>query len=253
MTVRMGCPYLFCSAVVEAVEMRPYSNTTGTRLMTPYHEIQNPIITGGCPGSNLWIPITPEGYRVMAEVAETHRRLINERLDNPPEPRVRDQQARRGGGFPQRPIGPSGVPHRLGREPVTPEDQGSWNPPRGQEPERPLPPHVSGTPLGSRGMADIGQLVAMTTEANVQSGEAVGALAQAIQTVQNALGAIEAAKSQASAVLGSTHAQTMSDYVGVITQAEVEMGGVLPQLEQARDYMASGMEKGEAYIGILMS
>lgn len=252
----MPCPYIFCSATVEAKWMRTRAdNPNAQMLMIPEHDMRNSIVQGPCPAGMMWIPLDEYTRAILAERARVHGRLIGKHLANPPKSVTEDPRAREGGMYPIRPVGPSGIPHRLGREPATEADQGDWNPPRGQEPERPVPPHTGGGPFtgrGTTGMASITELIGMTNEANASTGEALGAIAQCSQALDSCLGAIERAKALVAHVLDDSHAQTMTEYHGLLNQAEDNVRSVHGPLEEALGQLGAGMEKGEQFIGNMM-
>lgn len=254
MSVRMGCPFVMCSAVVTTVWVRPFPTSDATRLMVPWHLINHSHIKGGCPASYLWIPLTEEAAEMLTERAMVLLREVQAQMERQDElgPPERDRRAREGGVFPIRPVNRSGIPSRLGREPVTPEDQGDWYTPRPPEQYKPVPPTAEGHVLGSRSMASIREVVEQVTAGNVHTGEAAASIAQAVDSLNTAKAAIEQAKAQIAGAIDGSGAQTLGEYLGLLETAEQQVEAAIPGLEQAQSELAGGMERGETYIGMAL-
>lgn len=258
MSVRMGCPYIFCSAVIEASWMRTSpSNPRAERLMVPAHDIRHSWITGACPASLMWIPLDRDAIRVLTERAHQDRRDVIQRMaeQDTQEPPDRDHTARRGGMFPQRPMyprGPGRLPGRMGREPGP--HSGTWNPPRPGDPQnQPVPPGLGGQPLGGRAMASIREVVAQVTEANVQTGEAAASVAECVHVLGAAKESMESASGQIAAAIDGAGVETLGEYAGLLRSAIEAVDAAIPSLDEASRELTAGMEKGETYIGHLMA
>lgn len=248
MSVPMFCPFALCAATVEMSWARVKPESSVVRMMVPYHEINNSAIRGGCPASHMWIPLSEDAVNALTRETVSMVRQIRDQAEATPKP-LRGERAREGGMFPIRPVEPSGIPSRLGREPVTSIDQPDWTPPRPGEPENQVVPlGVGGQQLG-RAMAAIEDVVGAVTSANLKSGEAASAVEQALQALQGAIGAIEEASALISGAVGGSGAQTLTEYGGGLQEASRDVHTAHGWLEEARAKLIGGMEKGEDYIG----
>ena len=76
----MSCPYVFCSATIEARWMRTQAERRGAEmLMVPPHDMVNQIVQGPCPASLMWIPIQLDSLALLKERARVHGNIIQER------------------------------------------------------------------------------------------------------------------------------------------------------------------------------
>jgi len=260
MSQRISCPYVFCSATVEVKWMQtdPH-NPEAEQQMIPRHEIDHSWIKGDCPASLMWIPFSEQVVEMLTDRAVIDRAAIEQRIERENErgQQQRDETAREGGLFPLRPLykrGPGKLPGRLGREPGP--NSGVWNPPRPGDPEKPMPTDSGGQSLGrgqGRHVASTQELVGQITEANVMAGEAAGAAMQCVQTLQAAKASIQGAKSNIAAALDGSGAQTLTEYLALLEDAEGQIDQAVPALENVTSNLAAGMERGETMIGRILS
>jgi hypothetical protein len=149
--------------------------------------------------------------------------------------------------------------HRLGREPEPTaedwalggredEDSGklapSDNPPR-------VPSRIAGQQMG-RNAVSISELIAMNQSAALMSGEAIGAIQEAQNTLAAACGKLSETMNELAAMQGQSTSQLLTEYYHLMQTAERDVQSCREQLENVKGQIAAGQEKGEEFVTRLL-
>lgn len=259
------CPYRFCGAfLVMLVEQAPPGSETWIKRI-PRHDIEHAVLTGPCHASLLavgWTPGTP-----LAQSAQTML-LDREAVDNAKIPglltdeatRQHEESLRR---THERPDGSYSLrgPHRIGREPVTPEDESAWHLHGRQDEDsghialptrqdNPIPAYVQGTEVG-RHVASAEEVVGHLTTANINAGAASHTIVDTEAQLQSAIGALDSCKGNIRAAMGNLSPQLLQMYFSLIEQAQGDLQSCIPSLRQATIAIANGQQNGTEFIGRL--
>lgn len=267
---RRPCPYTYCSAILETnfIPIPPSSlgalpGQMRARRVMPRHEIDNPLLTGVCPASLLDVPffegepVPPETVRVLEDrYLSDSRRLpaliqadADRKYDTVQEADLPDSQSLRG-------------PHRMGREPVTAEDQDDWSLggradediiPLGEERRGTVPATTDGTSMGRGTGMDVGEAIGALQQAAMNGGSAWQAVQGGKDEIQKAMTELEAARTLVSGVRGNAVSDTLNAYMDCLNDALEKCSLTLGALERAHQLISSGQEYGETYINALLS
>jgi len=102
-------------------------------------------------------------------------------------------------------------------------------------------------------MATVREVVAQITSGNLKTNEALQAVAEANQSIENCLGAIEEALSLIRGALDDSGAQSLTEYTGLLESAQQHVQSSHTELEQALGELGAGLERGETAIGNMLS
>jgi hypothetical protein len=275
---RRDCPYTYCSAIMETVFVPIPPRSTDAlpgqmqaRRLMPRHDIENPLLNGPCPASLLDVqffvnmpdpamnsPMPPQTVRVLHERYIVDSRRLPQLIQNA-EDHAYDQITR---GYVEPESQSLRGSHRLGREPVTAEDQEDWSLggradediiPLGEERRGMVPATTQGTPMGRGTGMDVTESIGALQQGAMHGGSAWQAIAESRDTTMGALRELEEARSLARAVRGDTQSETLNAYIQVLSDAIAALELTLPHFDSAQRRITSGQEHGETYINSLLS
>lgn len=261
---RHGCPYHWCAAVVEMVEITeegvnaPYGvdvGALGPRKVIVAHEIENPFLSGTCPASLMYYPFDLGTYIYLNE---TRYNQDSERIEEGKLDHIR--RASRmipGQGMPPNQSQSARQPGRMGREPDADSDDWGLG---GREDEdtrvqygsddlaMPLPDDVEGhaegkhqpptiwsglsTESGGTGMTSIPELAAQANSAIAKLQEAHANAETTRTLVKEAIGTINLILSNST---GETVSSALHAAIGAANEQDSSMnamGGSVDQLQQ---------------------
>lgn len=256
---RHGCPYERCSAIVRLMPARPSPDADWT-LLVPVHDIQNRYLSGTCPASLMYHPLSPEARshlnRMSAQDGRKISRGIQEDMDReeaelfePPKPRPESRSLR--------------GPHRIGREPVTEEDQEDWAlGGREDEDSGKLTPTedipIKRPALGMLGhvmgrkAVSLSDIIGMNQQAAFESGEAIGVIQQAQNDLNVAVGKLGETLNTVATMQGESGAQLLVEYYSLIQTASRDVSSCVEQLEEIKRQIAAGQEKGSELVARIL-
>lgn len=258
---RHGCPYQRCSAIVRLMPVQPAPGADWT-LIVPRHDIQNRYLTGTCPASLMYHPLSPDAQERLNRLSVTDGRKISAgiqrdvdresaELFDPPKPRPESRSLR--------------GPHRLGREPVTSEDEEDWAlGGREDEDSGKLAPGTEDIPIKrpklgmlghvmGRKAVSMSDLLAQNQQATLETGEAVGAIQQAINELTVATAKLGEAMNTLATMQGESTSQTLTEYYGLVQTATNDVNSVIEQCQEINRQVAAAQEKGEEFQGRLLA
>jgi hypothetical protein len=252
---RIKCPYRWCSKGVAVLPAPPYPGTDGPgSQLIAAHDIGHPVLTGTCPASNMHYPLTPEAAQHLRDQERADsRRIPGLVVDSAPE---------RPGWFLQRHPESRSLrqPGRMGREPEPAsddwalggredEDSGKTKPPN--SPPR-TPEGVAGQEVG-RHVASVDELVGMTRQVQLLTGEGMGTLQGVRDELDIASSKIEAALTELSILQGSATSETLGSMHEILTQAGTDVRSMVEQAEEITNALGASQEHADAFIGRLLS
>ena len=259
---RINCPYHWCSRVVEVVPAPRYPGThrTDSELITA-HVIAHPVLPGTCPASNMHYPLDEESAQHLRDQEQADGRRIPKLVtgsvpegsrprrawDRPRPARDDDSRSLR-------------QPSRVGREPEPgsqdwalggreDEESGKTKPPI--KPPR-TPRGVAGQEVG-RHVASVDELIGMAQQIALVTGEAIGSLNEARDALDIASAKVEEGLSELAALQGQATSETLGAYHQILTQAGTDIRALMEQAEEIASAIGAGHEKGEEFIGRLLS
>jgi hypothetical protein len=262
---RRRCVYALCEAQVTLTVVPPYPGSAeGPRRQQPQHEIVNAHLTGPCPASLMYVGWTPmhvtpieteralaERYRVDADRAQElyHQQQRDRAQHNRPTPNE-DATSRPVVG-----TGPGGVPNRLGRTPPPnaeewalggrqDEDSGHLQQYDVKPPA--MKPGIFGQEVGKH-VASVHELLVMMQSAAMKGGEAWQAVAAASEQLTSAIGALEEVKGIVGAAQGQSDAETLRNYMYYVQEAITQLLESQVKLEEGKQNILVGQEKGEEF------
>jgi hypothetical protein len=254
---RMGCPYYWCSAIVTTGSVIESNDHLTTRQIIKLHEIRHPALTGTCPASLMDYPLTDHAHELLEEMRRNDDERVRVWSDQSAErryqPRSRsqpDSQSLRG-------------PHRLGREPVTGDDEEDWVLggrqdediiPQGQDRRGVVPPTVHGEQLGrGTGMASIEEIIGMMHAAAAHVGEAIAAAQDAENQLQVAVASLEETAGIVAQVRGTVQSGLLNSYVHGLNDGSEKVQVAATNIRESRQSLEGALEAGEQFINIQYS
>lgn len=253
---RRECPYYWCSRLVDIVPAPPYPGSTDIPgELIKAHLIAHPVLTGTCPASNLRYPLDADSHKHLNDQAADDGRRIPPLVVRTTPPRRQPRDARE-------PDGSRSLrnPGRLGREPDDPaspdwqlggredEESGKVRPPI--KPPRP-PRGVIGQEIG-RHVASVDELIVMTQHVALLAGQAIGAIQEANNSLQNAIVDIGEAISSLAEMQGQSASRILQEYRRILDQASTDVTAMSQQGEEIMNALGAGQEKGAEFTARLL-
>lgn len=264
---RFPCPYRMCSAILNLVWEPPppwLSEDTPSHWLAPLHDISNALLKGSCPASLLRLPydrrdpFSAETTRALTEAYERDAKEVPRLIGEEHHERERawfwrtrkptDSFSARG-------------PHRMGREPA-PDAIDDWQI-GGREDEdikkqdyainRPqIPKWVMGQEVGQH-VATISEIIGMIHHAAMKTGEAIAAIQQHQNDLDQIRASLEEAIDTIAGAQGQHSSQLLEDYLAILHQEQNNVEQLNVLMEGMKGSIMVGQEKGEDMIGRLLS
>jgi hypothetical protein len=115
-----------------------------------------------------------------------------------------------------------------------------------------VPAGVVGQEIG-RHVTSIDELIGMTQEAALKGGEARAALLDASNQMSVAQGSIEQAIDVIAQIQGQATSALIESYRAIFAQVQTDIASLIEQNESIIEAIGAGQEKGEEFIGRLLS
>jgi len=259
------CPYRFCSAFLVMLVERVSATDATMIKRIPRHDIQHPVLNGPCHASLLAVGWTPD---IPMEQAAQTMLLDREAIDNAKIPGLLAEESASQHAESLHPdVRPEGSytlrgPHRMGREPVTPADEGDWQL-GGREDEdsghaalpnradNPVPNHVQGIEVGKH-VASAEEIVGQITTANINAGAAANAVIDAEAQINSAIGALESSMNNIKAAMGNLSPALLETYYRQMSQASINLHSCIQPLRNSIIAITAGQENGTEFIGRML-
>lgn len=246
------CPYFFCSATVRVSPASIPENPD--RSIIRLHAISHPLLSGTCIASLMYFPITEEAQQRLNDQEYTDSSAISREIGKYVPDRVRAPEGDDVDTVFQSLFGVHSP------DPDVPPDPYMWAL-GGRADEDIQPPHftrpkVRGDIIGvevGKHMASIDEVIASLTDAAVKGGEAIAVLNGMQSALERALGAIGEARNTVGHVMGQYAQSTiLGEYQGLLSGAHDKAAGLNQLMEEVKNSIIAGQEKGEEMVGRLL-
>lgn len=242
---RQPCLYIFCAETTTVSSTESLSGGTETLVRT--HTIVHPILSGTCIMSLMHLPLSLAA-RLLVEAREHEDSII---IQHAVREGHSESRGMAGDSTTLRGI------RRRGREPEP--DSADWQlNGRADEDIKPdakrhrNPIGILGQEMGHR-VATVNELIADINEAALKSGEALGGLQEMQNTLSDVLTSIGQARDIIYRVTDNETQGALVEYASLLSKAHLEAASLSARLEEAKGMISAGQEKGQEYIGRLLS